>query len=75
MKQRKKTPRINGERNIRSSKFSYTVIVVTITMKFIAVVTPPGTYHGYSTRKTLWQEKFTPVNTTSCGSQNYTKHR
>ena len=28
-------------------------------MKFLAVVTPPSIYHGCSTRKTFWEEKFT----------------
>ena len=27
-------------------------------MKFLAVVTPPSIYHGCSTRKTFWEEKF-----------------
>ena len=30
-----------------------------INMKLQAVVTPPSIYHGCSTRKTLWEEKFT----------------
>ena len=28
-------------------------------MKFLVVVTPPSIYHGCSTRKTFWDEKFT----------------
>ena len=28
-------------------------------MKLLAVVTPPSIYHGCSTWKTLWKEKFT----------------
>ena len=28
-------------------------------MKLLAVVTPPSIYHGYSTWKTFWEEKFT----------------
>ena len=28
-------------------------------MKFLAVVTPLSIYHGCSTRKTFWEEKFT----------------
>ena len=28
-------------------------------MKFLAVVTPPSIYHGCSTRKMFWKEKFT----------------
>ena len=27
-------------------------------MKFLVVVTPPYIYHGYSTLKTFWEEKF-----------------
>ena len=30
-----------------------------INMKFVVVVTPPSIYHGCSTRKTFWEEKFT----------------
>ena len=30
-----------------------------INMKFLLVVTPPSIYHGCSTRKTFWEEKFT----------------
>ena len=28
-------------------------------MKILVVVTPPSIYHGCSTQKTLWEEKFT----------------
>ena len=28
-------------------------------MKFLLVVTPPSIYHGCSTQKTFWEEKFT----------------
>ena len=28
-------------------------------MNFLVVVTPPYIYHGCSTRKTFWEEKFT----------------
>ena len=28
-------------------------------MKLLAVVTPPSIYHGCSTQKTFWEEKFT----------------
>ena len=28
-------------------------------MKLLAVVTPPSIYHGCSTRKLFWEEKFT----------------
>ena len=52
-------------------------------MKFL-VVTPPSIYHGCSTRKTFWEEKFTgkkqyiyfePVNMRNCGKRNFRKHR
>ena len=43
-------------------------------MKLLVVVTPPSIYHGYSTRKTSWEEKFTgkkylfqSTNMTNCG--------
>ena len=45
-----------------------------ISMKFLEVVTPPSIYHGCSTRKTFWEEKFTgkenlflAVNMKNCG--------
>ena len=60
---------------------SYT-IVNDITMKF-QVVTPPSIYHGCSTWKTFWEEKFTgkkqdlfePVNMRNCGKRKFRKHR
>ena len=67
-------PCISREYKIKISKFSYTVIVVAITLKFLAVVTPPYIYHGFSTRKTFWEEKFTPMNIKSCGRRNFRKH-
>ena len=44
-------------------------------MKFLVVVAPPSIYHGCSTRKTFWEEKFTgkkqdlfvSVNMRNCG--------
>ena len=39
------------------SQFIYTVFMMN--MKLLAVVTPPSIYHGYSTWKTFWEEKFT----------------
>ena len=44
------------------------------------VVTPPSIYHGFSTRKRFWEEKFTlgeftAVNTKSCGRCNVWKQR
>ena len=51
-------------------------------MKFL-VVGPPSIYHGCSTRKTFWEEKFTgkkqdsfePANMRNCGKRNFMKHR
>ena len=57
-----------------SSQFSYTVV--------IAVVTPPSVYHGCSTQKKFWEEKFTgmeilflAVNMTNFGRRNNRKHK
>ena len=51
-------------------------------MKFLVVVTPPSIYHGCSTRKTLWEEKFTGkedffeyVNMKNCGRRKVRKHK
>ena len=55
-------------------------------MKLLAVVTPPSIYHGCSTRKTFWEEKFTceekftlgkfsSGNMGICGRQNVKKYR
>ena len=51
-------------------------------MKFLVVVTPPSIYHGSSTRKTFWEEKFTDkqdlfesVNIKNCGRRNVRKHK
>ena len=52
-------------------------------MKFLVVVTPPSIYHGCSTRKTFWEEKFTgkkqdffeSVKIRNCGQRNVRKHR
>ena len=51
-------------------------------MKFL-VVTPQSIYHGCSTRKPFWEEKFTgkkqdffePVNMRNCGKRNFRKNR
>ena len=59
----------------RRSKFSDTVIFVTITMKLLAVVTSSSIYHGCSTQKTFWEENFTPVKMTSFWRHNVRKHR
>ena len=51
-------------------------------MKFLAVVTPPPIYHGCSTRKTFWEEKFTgkenlllSVNMKNCSRHKVRKHK
>ena len=52
-------------------------------MKFLVVVAPLYIYHGCSTRKTFWEEKFTgkkqylfvSVNMRNCGQINVRKHR
>ena len=51
-------------------------------MNFLVVVTPPSIYHGCSTRKTFWEEKFTgkqdlfeSVNMKNCGQRNVRKHK
>ena len=51
-------------------------------MKFL-VVTPQYIYHGCSTGKTFWEEKFAvkkqdlfePVNMRNCGKRNFRKQR
>ena len=51
-------------------------------MKLLAVVTPPYIYHGSSTLKTFWEEKFTgkenlflAVNMKNFGRRNVRKHK
>ena len=51
-------------------------------MKFLVVVTPPSIYHGCSTRKKFWEEKFTSkkdlfqsVNMKNCGRLKVRKHK
>ena len=51
-------------------------------MKFLVVVTPPCIYHGCSTQKTFWEEKFTgkqdlfqSVNMKNCGRRKVRKHK
>ena len=52
-------------------------------MKFLVVVAPPSIYHGCSTRKNFWEEKFTvkkqdffeSVNMRNCGQRNVSKQR
>ena len=53
-----------------------------INTKFLVVVTPLSIYHGCSTRKTFWEEKFTgnqylfeSVNMKNCGSCKVRKHK
>ena len=43
-------------------------------MKLLAFVTPLYIYHGWSTQKTFWEEKFTPANMKNCGCLNVRKH-
>ena len=50
-------------------------------MKFLVVVSPPSIYHGCSTWKTFWEEKFTwkqdlfhRVNMKTSGHQKIRKH-
>ena len=51
-------------------------------MKFLVVVTSPSIYHGFSTQKTFWKEKFTgkqdlfqSVNMKKRGSLKVRKHK
>ena len=51
-------------------------------MKFLVVVTPPSIYHGFSTRKMFWEEKFTGkehlflyVNMKNCVRRKVRKHK
>ena len=51
-------------------------------MKFLVVLTPLYIYHGCSTRKTLWEEKFTvkqdlfeSASMENCGQRNVSKHK
>ena len=51
-------------------------------MKFLVVVTPPSIYHGWSTQKTFWEEKFTgkeylflSMNMKNCGHLKVRKHK
>ena len=53
-----------------------------INMKFQVVVTPPSIYHGYSTQKTFWEEKFTgkkdlfqSMNMKNCGHRKVRKNK
>ena len=51
-------------------------------MKFLVVVTTPSIYHGCSTWKTFWEEKFTgkkdlfqSVTIKNCGCRKVRKHK
>ena len=51
-------------------------------MTFLLVVTPPSIYHGCSTQKTFWEEKFTgkkylflSMNINNCGRPKVRKHK
>ena len=51
-------------------------------MKFLVFVTPPSIYHGCSTRKTFWEEKFTgkqdlfhSLIMKNCGCRKVRKHK
>ena len=51
-------------------------------MKFLSVVTPPSIYHGFSTRKTFWEERFTGKEDLfqsavmkKCGRRKVRKHK
>ena len=51
-------------------------------MEVLEVVTPPSIYHGCSTWKNFWEEKFTgkenlflAVNMKNCGRRNVRKHK
>ena len=51
-------------------------------MKFLVVVTPQSIYHGCSTRKMFWEEKFTgkkyffqSANMKNCGRCKVRKHK
>ena len=51
-------------------------------MKLLVVVTSPSIYHGCSTRKTFWEEKFTGkedvflyVNMNNCSRRKVRKHK
>ena len=75
MKTAPRKPCINREDKRKISQFSYNVIVVARKMNFLEVVTPPSINHGFSTWKTFWEKKFTPVNTRSFGHCNIKKHK
>ena len=44
-------------------------------MKFLAVVTPPSIYYGFSNWNNLCKDKLTPVKTKICACRNVRKHK
>ena len=52
-------------------------------MQFLVLVPPPTIYHGFSTRNTFWEEKFTgkkqdlfeSVSMRNCGQLKVRKHK
>ena len=44
-------------------------------MTILSVLTTPSIYHGCSTRKTFWEETFTPVNMIFCSYANVRENR
>ena len=74
-------PCINRE--IKSNELTiYLYSCHNINMKFLVVVTPQSIYHGCSTRKAFWEEKFTgkedlfqSVNMKNCGHHKVRKHK
>ena len=76
-----KNPCINRE----SKSYELTIKVYSyhdINMKSLVVVTPPSIYHGWSTWKTFWEEKFAAkkdlfqsVNMRNCGHHKVRKHK
>ena len=71
--------------NIESKNLELTIKLYSfqdIDMKFLVVVTPPSIYHGCSTRKTFWEEKFTDkqylfesMSMKNCGLRKVRKHK
>ena len=53
----------------------YSIKYIIFLLAIEIVKPPPDIYHGCSTRKKFWEEKFTPVNMTSCVRINVRRHR
>ena len=69
-------------REIESLDITIFYTVVLVNMNLLSVVTTPSIYHCCSTRKTLWEEKFTgeeklfsAVNMNNCVRFNVRKHK